>query len=125
MTNHTTISNLNYLIDPAFIVWWFENEKDRKCFSKYYITVVQVEDFIELIQQGNIKNKKHLEIAAPLKNLSNIWRTLEMRLVNCEVSLTLTWSENSLLTKITTQAARTAQKDNLGIPVKWSNKFII
>ena len=48
-----------------------------------------------------------------------------MRLVNCEVSLTLTWSENSLLTKITTQAARTAQKDNLGIPVKWSNKFII
>ena len=35
-----------------------------------------------------------------------------MALINCEVSLTLTWSENSILTDITTQTARAAQGDN-------------
>ena len=35
-----------------------------------------------------------------------------MLLVNWEVSLTLTWSENCVLTDITTHAARTAQGDN-------------
>ena len=35
-----------------------------------------------------------------------------MPLINCEVSLTLTWSENCILTDITTQAAAPAQWDN-------------
>ena len=35
-----------------------------------------------------------------------------MPLNNCEVSLTLTWSENCFLTNITTQTARAAQGDN-------------
>ena len=29
----------------------------------------------------------------PLKYLSNFWRTIAMLLINCEVSLKLTWSE--------------------------------
>ena len=39
-----------------------------------------------------------VEIAVPLKYLSNFCRTLDMPLINCEVSLTLTWSENCVLT---------------------------
>ena len=35
-----------------------------------------------------------------------------MRLINCEVSLTLTWSQNCVLTDITRQTARAAQGDN-------------
>ena len=35
-----------------------------------------------------------------------------MTLINCKVFLTLTWSENCVLTDITTQAARTTQRDN-------------
>ena len=35
-------------------------------------------------------NEKDVEIMAPLKYLSNFWRTLEMPLINCEVSLILT-----------------------------------
>ena len=31
--------------------------------------------------------KKEVEIAVPLKYLSNLWRTLDMPLINCEVSL--------------------------------------
>ena len=33
----------------------------------------------------------------PLKYLSNFWRTLEMPLINCEVNLISTWSENCVI----------------------------
>ena len=65
-----------------------------------------------LIQQVNTKSKKHVEIVVSLKDLSNVWRTLDIPLINCAVPLTLNWSENCLLTDITTEAARTAQADN-------------
>ena len=42
-------------------------------------------------------NTKDVEIAVPLKYLSNFWRTLEMPLVNCDISLILTWSVLFLL----------------------------
>ena len=58
------------------------------------------------------KLNKNLEIAVPLKYLSNFWRSLDMLLISCEVSLTLIWSENCVLTDITKQVARAAQGDN-------------
>ena len=39
-----------------------------------------------------------------------------MPLINCEVFLTLTWSQNCVLTDITTQTTRTAQQDNPARP---------
>ena len=33
----------------------------------------------------------------PLKYLSNFWRTLEMPLVNCEISLHLKWPRNCII----------------------------
>ena len=36
----------------------------------------------------------------PLKYLSNFGRALDMPLINCEVSLTLTWSENCVITSL-------------------------
>ena len=39
-----------------------------------------------------------------------------MSLINCELFLTLTWSENCVLTDITTQIRRTAQGDNPARP---------
>ena len=38
-------------------------------------------------------NKKNVQIAVPLKYLINFWRTLEKPLINCEISLHLTWSK--------------------------------
>ena len=40
--------------------------------------------------------------------MGNIWRTLDIPLINCEVSLTLTWSENCI---ITLKATREADPD--------------
>ena len=47
--------------------------------------------------EGNNLEKENVEIVVPLKYLSNFWRTLDMPLINCEVSLTLTWSQNCVL----------------------------
>ena len=38
-----------------------------------------------------------VEIMIPLKYLSNFWRTLEMPLSNCEISLQLKWSKSCIL----------------------------
>ena len=64
-------------------------------------------------EQGNTKIKENLEIVVPLKYLSNFWRSLTMPLINYEVSLALTWSENCVLTDITIQTAKVAQGDNI------------
>ena len=68
----------------------------------------------ENTEQRNTKTKRNLDIVVPLKYLSNFWRTLDMPSINCEVSLTLTWSENCVLTNITTETAAAAQGDNPG-----------
>ena len=47
-------------------------------------------------QTGN-NGTKNIEIKVPLKYLSNFWRTLEMPLVNCEISLLLTWSASCVI----------------------------
>ena len=40
---------------------------------------------------------KYVEIMAALKYLSNFWRTLEMPLINCKISLQLKWSKKCIL----------------------------
>ena len=42
-------------------------------------------------------NGKDAEIMVPLKYLSHFLRTLEMPLINCEVSLMLTWSSTCVI----------------------------
>ena len=47
-------------------------------------------------QAGN-NEIKDVEIMVPLKYSSNFWRTMEIPLINCEISLMLTWSKNRFL----------------------------
>ena len=49
----------------------------------------------------NNGTKNEVKIAAPLKYLSNFWRSLEMPLINCKVELSLKWYETCLLTAAT------------------------
>ena len=48
--------------------------------------------------EGNNVEKENVQIFVPLNCLSNFWRTLDTPVINCEVSLTLTWSKNCVLT---------------------------
>ena len=41
------------------------------------------------------------KVVIPLKHLSNFWISLNIPLINCEVELILTWSENCVLADIT------------------------
>ena len=53
--------------------------------------------------------KENVEIVVPLKYSINFWRTLDMPLINCEVTLILTWSRNCVLTS---RAYREANTDD-------------
>ena len=48
----------------------------------------------------------------PLKYSSNFWRTLDIPLIHCEISLDLTWSKNCVLTSKATRNALAAEGDN-------------
>ena len=63
--------------------------KDSKSFD-YKTTITEK-------LEGN-NPEKVVEIVEPLKHLSNFWRTLHIWLINCEINLILTWSENCVLT---------------------------
>ena len=49
-----------------------------------------------IVRTGNDDQKKE-DIWVPLKYLSNLWRTFEKPLINCENDLILTWSEDFML----------------------------
>ena len=70
-------------------------------------------------QTGN-NGAKNVEIMVPLKYLSNFWRTLEMPLINCEITLLLTWSASCVIvsTDVANQNATFAITDTkLYVPV--------
>ena len=54
--------------------------------------------------EGN-NTEKEVQTVVPLKHLSNFWRTLGIPLINCEINLVLTWSENCVITKKATRDA--------------------
>ena len=41
--------------------------------------------------------KNDVKVVVPLKHLSNLWRHLDIPLINCEVELILTWFKNCVL----------------------------
>ena len=62
-------------------------------------------------------NTKNVEIIVPLKYLSNFWRTIEMPLINCEVNLILTWSENCAISSATRATKFEIEDTKIYVPV--------
>ena len=60
---------------------------------------------------ANKSGKKEVEIAVPLKYLSNFWRTLDMSLINCEVSLILYWSRECVITSTERRLIANTRRD--------------
>ena len=50
------------------------------------------------VDDANKSGKKEVEIAVPLKYLGTFWDSLSIPLVNCEVSLSLGWFANCVIT---------------------------
>ena len=55
------------------------------------------------VQTGN-NGAKNVETIVLLKYLINSWRTLEMSLINCEITLDLNWSENCIIVATNVEA---------------------
>ena len=49
--------------------------------------------------------KNNVKIVIPLKHLSNVWRSLNIPLIKCEVELILTWFKNCVLINKSTRDA--------------------
>ena len=62
-------------------------------------------------------NTKNVEIIVTLKYLSNFWRTIEMPLINCEVNLILTWSENCAISSATRATKFEIEDTKIYVPV--------
>ena len=62
-------------------------------------------------------NTKDVEIIVPLKYLSSFWRTLEMLLINSEVTLILTWSKDCVITNSTGEGKFAIIETKLYVPV--------
>ena len=63
---------------------------------------------------SSVKNTK---IVAPLKYLSNIWRSLEMLLINCKVHLELYWIENFILSSAGNSSKFNITDAKLHVPI--------
>ena len=46
---------------------------------------------------GNDRSLKNTKIVVPLKHLSNLFRSLEMPLINCKIHLELNWNNNCVM----------------------------
>ena len=60
---------------------------------------------------ANKSGKKEVEIAVPLKYLNKFWRTGDMSLINCEMSLMLTWSREYIITSMERIVITNARRD--------------
>ena len=68
---------------------------------------------IEIIIRKKIKD---VQIVVLLKYLSTFWRTFDIPLIDCELSLVLKWSENCVLTDIISHATFPAWEGNSARP---------
>ena len=66
---------------------------------------------------SNVDNEKKIEIAVPLKHLSNFLRPLEMLLINCEINLILTWSEDCVISSAVGKTKFKIADTKLYVPV--------
>ena len=66
----------------------------------------------------NKRGIREVEVAVPLKHLGNFGNSLNIPLINCEMSLALSWSENCVITSLEKRLVRVAQGGN---PVVYGN----
>ena len=93
MYNLTEYSD-NYAKTTGSLWQYFRDEPDdNKEYSESFKSKIKITG-----KTPDYDNEEDVEIMVPLKYLSNFWRTLEMPLINCEVSLILRWSSTCVIT---------------------------
>ena len=81
--NHDDCPTINYNADPI---------TNSESFKEKSSITVKISNANNGTEQENTRTQKNIEIVVPLIYSSNFWRSLDMHLINFEVSLTLAWS---------------------------------
>ena len=61
--------------------------------------------------------KNNVKVVVPLRYLSNLWRSLEIPLINCKIELSLSWYENCILSSARNKATFTITDAKLYVPI--------
>ena len=69
-----------------------------------------------LVLDNNIV-RRNVQVAVPLKNLSNFFRSLKMPLINCKIKLNLTWKKECVLSTDAGNAVFIINDTKMYVPV--------
>ena len=92
MSNSNKYSNNYSKTSESLWQYYKDDPNDNKKQSDSFTCRIKVTGKTPAVGYTN-----DVEIAVPLKYLSNFWRTLEMPLINCKFNPKLTWSENCVI----------------------------
>ena len=103
----------NYLKTSGSLWQYYKDEpNDNIAYSETFKSKVKITG-----KTPAINNTKDAEIIVSLKYLSNLWRTLEIHLINCEVNLDLAWSRDCVITNSTGAGKFVITETKLYVPV--------
>ena len=71
----------------------------------------------DTVADGANRKKEGVKIAAPLKYLSNFWRSLEVPLINCKIKFSLKWYGKCILSNSGSAATFKITNTKLYVPV--------
>ena len=153
--NQESCINLYNLIDyndncskASGFLWKYCRDEPAANIKKSIIKFIDFTD-ANLTDSFNLKLKlsgktddngtKNGKIMAPLKYLSNFWRTFEMSLIDCEITLDLNWSEKCFMvasnianqgatfsitdTKLLVPVVTVLTQDNAKLLTQWKSGF--
>ena len=99
MDNLLEYSN-NYSKTSGSLWKYYRNEPaldDTGAFANFLLNSASFKFKQKITRSAKHYGTKNVEIMVPLKYLRNFWRNLETLLINCEINLILTWSENCIV----------------------------
>ena len=82
-------------------------QKKQKIIPLKIQSFLTIKPVLQEDSNGNNVETDGVETVVPLKYLSNFWEKINVPLINCDISLTLAWSENCVLTSKATRKADT------------------
>ena len=125
------MQDINIAVPMCNLIEYSDNYSDTLG-SLWHFKRDEIEGNVDLTVDGNhipnnsssfkykssfITNRNGVKTVAPLKYLSNFWRSLEMPLINCKVELSLTWNPNCVLSNLVGNSTFTITDAKLYVPV--------
>ena len=105
MTMYNLIEYNDNYSDTSRSLWQFKRSEQNIINGNIPVGVDSTNSTSFEYKSSSIKKSddgafKNVKIAVRLKYLSNVWRSLEMRLINCKIHLELNWSENCMMSSV-------------------------